>query len=201
MEDFKSNFIPESFPDAKQKEFLMIKQTWGSEGRETVAEYTTLFDRLLPYGGPQFQDPVIQRNHYLRYLRHHILHMLSGQVWENRESIYQAALRIERTDQEIHEESLVNRDGRSIPTSSFRSRRVDRFSQTQTYRSSLSPSPPVALPLTTYSTTPSPAEAEAVDETWSAEQLTKSERRRSSGKGVCSVPVAARLIGQALPSR
>ncbi|CAN1301326.1 hypothetical protein LINPERPRIM_LOCUS24909 [Linum perenne] len=37
--------------------------------------------------------------------------MLSAQVWENRESIYQAALRIERTDQEIHDESLVNRDG------------------------------------------------------------------------------------------
>ncbi|CAN1140544.1 hypothetical protein LINPERPRIM_LOCUS24909 [Linum perenne] len=111
VQDFKSNFIPESFRDAKQKEFLMIKQTWGSEGRETVAEYTAHFDRLLPYGGPQFQDPVIQRNHYLRNLWPHILHMLSAQVWENRESIYQAALRIERTDQEIHDESLVNRDG------------------------------------------------------------------------------------------
>ncbi|CAN1301328.1 hypothetical protein LINPERPRIM_LOCUS24911 [Linum perenne] len=59
VEDFKSNFIPESFRDAKQKEFLMIKQTWGSEGRETVAEYTARFDRLIPHGGPQFQDPVI----------------------------------------------------------------------------------------------------------------------------------------------
>ncbi|CAN1789066.1 hypothetical protein LINPERHAP1_LOCUS18322 [Linum perenne] len=110
VEDFRSHFIPESFRDAKQKEFLMIRQKWGSDGRETVAEYTARFDRLLTYGGPQFQDPIIQRNHYLRNLRPHILHMLSSQVWENREAIYQAALRIERTDQEIHEESLVNQD-------------------------------------------------------------------------------------------
>ncbi|CAN1128036.1 hypothetical protein LINPERHAP2_LOCUS4379 [Linum perenne] len=110
VEDFRTHFIPESFRDAKQKEFLMIKQKWGSGSRETVAEYTARFDRLLAYGGPQFQDPIIQRNHYLRNLRPHILHMLSSQVWENREAIYQAALRIERTDQTIYEDRMANRD-------------------------------------------------------------------------------------------
>ncbi|CAN1782449.1 Transposon Ty3-I Gag-Pol polyprotein [Linum perenne] len=88
----------------------MIKQKWGGGSRETVAEYTAHFDRLLTYGGPQFQDPIIQRNHYLRNLRPQIMHMLSSQVWENREAIYQAALRIERTDQTIYEERMANRD-------------------------------------------------------------------------------------------
>ncbi|CAN1140976.1 hypothetical protein LINPERPRIM_LOCUS25176 [Linum perenne] len=46
---FRNHFIPESYRDAKQKEFLMIKQQWESEGRETVVEYTTRFDRLLQY--------------------------------------------------------------------------------------------------------------------------------------------------------
>ncbi|CAN1840628.1 hypothetical protein LINPERHAP1_LOCUS36161 [Linum perenne] len=67
----RTHFIPESFRDAKQKEFLMIKQKWGSGSRETVAEYTARFDRLLTYGGQQFQDLIIQRNHYLRNLRPH----------------------------------------------------------------------------------------------------------------------------------
>ncbi|CAN1153412.1 hypothetical protein LINPERHAP2_LOCUS19388 [Linum perenne] len=89
----------------------MIKQQWGSEGRETVAEYTTRFDSLLRYGGPQFQDPETQMNHYLQNLRHHILHVLSAQVWENREDVYQAALRIERTDQTIYEERTVSKKG------------------------------------------------------------------------------------------
>ncbi|CAN1777094.1 Transposon Ty3-G Gag-Pol polyprotein [Linum perenne] len=118
VEDFRTHFIPESFRDAKQKEFLMIKQKWGSDGHETVAEYTARFDRLLTYGGPQFQDPIIQRNHYLRNLRPHILHMLSSQVWENREAIYQAALRIERTDQTIYEERMANRDSNKRRASS-----------------------------------------------------------------------------------
>ncbi|CAN1337885.1 hypothetical protein LINPERPRIM_LOCUS37803 [Linum perenne] len=75
-----NHFILESFRDAKQKEFLMIKQKWGSDGRETVVEYTTHFDRLLTYGGPQFQDPIIQRNHYIQNLRPHILHMLRPHI-------------------------------------------------------------------------------------------------------------------------
>ncbi|CAN1787503.1 hypothetical protein LINPERHAP1_LOCUS17674 [Linum perenne] len=78
---------------------------------------------------------------------------------------------------------------------------VHEVAQTRDVSVVVVPSSPVALPLMTYRTTPSPTEAEAVDETWSAEQPAKSERRRRSGKGVCSVPVAARLIGQALPSR
>ncbi|CAN1147819.1 hypothetical protein LINPERPRIM_LOCUS37741 [Linum perenne] len=101
---FSNHFIPESYKDAMQNEFLMIKQQWGSEGREIVAEYMARFDRLQQYGEPQFQDPEIQMNHYLRNLRPHILHVLSAQVWGNREDVYQAALRIERMDHTIYEE-------------------------------------------------------------------------------------------------
>ncbi|CAN1136426.1 hypothetical protein LINPERHAP1_LOCUS12897 [Linum perenne] len=59
VEYFRRHFIPDSYHDAKQREFLMIKQKWGSDGRETVAEYTARFDRMLQYGGMQFHDPVI----------------------------------------------------------------------------------------------------------------------------------------------
>ncbi|CAN1729861.1 hypothetical protein LINPERHAP1_LOCUS759 [Linum perenne] len=44
--------------------------------------------------------------------------MLSSQVWENREAIYQAALRIERTDQTIYEERMANRDSNKRRASS-----------------------------------------------------------------------------------
>ncbi|CAN1154462.1 Transposon Ty3-I Gag-Pol polyprotein [Linum perenne] len=120
VENFRRHFIPDSHRDAKQREFLMIKQKWGSDGRETVAEYTARFDRLLQYGGPQFQDPVIQRNHYLRNMRPQILHMLNAQVWGNREDIYQAALRVEGTDRTIYEERRASREGskRRVPSQS-----------------------------------------------------------------------------------
>ncbi|CAN1142094.1 hypothetical protein LINPERPRIM_LOCUS25829 [Linum perenne] len=45
------------------QDFLTIKQEWGSEDRESVADYTARFEQLLPYGGPLYQDPVAQGDH------------------------------------------------------------------------------------------------------------------------------------------
>ncbi|CAL1410109.1 unnamed protein product [Linum trigynum] len=115
---FKDHYIPMSYRTEQQREFLMIRQKWGSEKRETVAEYTSRFDKLLPYGGPQFQDAGIQRSHYLESLKPTLRRDLSAHVWNSREEIYQAALRVERVEQSLYEER-VQRDGHKRKAMSF----------------------------------------------------------------------------------
>ncbi|CAN0897619.1 hypothetical protein LINGRAHAP2_LOCUS19240, partial [Linum grandiflorum] len=101
---FRNHFIPTEYLKDKQREFLLIKQKWGDEGRETVAEYTARFNMLLQYGGPQFQDPVTQMEHYLHNLRSQIYLSLSSQTWRSREDVYSAALRVERAELALREE-------------------------------------------------------------------------------------------------
>ncbi|CAL1409480.1 unnamed protein product [Linum trigynum] len=103
---FRDHYIPEVYRNAKRREFLLIKQKSGPDGRESVAEYTTRFERLLDYGGLSFRDEKIQRNHYLENLRPDLRRGLSTQNWTSREDIYQAALRLERVDQHIHEDRM-----------------------------------------------------------------------------------------------
>ncbi|CAN0859012.1 hypothetical protein LINGRAHAP2_LOCUS7543, partial [Linum grandiflorum] len=58
---FKNHFVPAEYKRDKQREFILIKQKWGSEERESVAEYTARFNMLLQYGGTQYQDPEAQK--------------------------------------------------------------------------------------------------------------------------------------------
>ncbi|CAN1848321.1 hypothetical protein LINPERHAP1_LOCUS38880 [Linum perenne] len=51
---FRERFLPPSYHEDKMKDFLTIKQEWGSEDRESVADYTARFEQLLPYGGPLY---------------------------------------------------------------------------------------------------------------------------------------------------
>ncbi|CAN1148826.1 hypothetical protein LINPERPRIM_LOCUS38338 [Linum perenne] len=55
---FRECFLPPSYHEDKMQDVLTIKQEWGSEDRESVADYTARFEHLLPYGGPHYQDPV-----------------------------------------------------------------------------------------------------------------------------------------------
>ncbi|CAN1178358.1 hypothetical protein LINPERHAP2_LOCUS33627 [Linum perenne] len=57
---FRERFLPPSYHEDKMQDFLTIKQEWGSEDRESVADYTARFEQLLPYGGLLYQDPVAQ---------------------------------------------------------------------------------------------------------------------------------------------
>ncbi|CAL1353211.1 unnamed protein product [Linum trigynum] len=107
---FKDHFIPEAYRIGKQREFLLIRQKWGNEGRESVTEYTARFDKLLTYGGPQFQDVAAQCIHYLESLKPAFRRQLSILNWNNREEIYQAALRLERADTALYEEG-IQREG------------------------------------------------------------------------------------------
>ncbi|CAN1138524.1 hypothetical protein LINPERPRIM_LOCUS5187 [Linum perenne] len=69
---FRERFLPPSYHEDKMQEFLTIKQEWENEDRESVADYTARFEQLLPYGGPFYQDPIAQRDHYLHGLRPHL---------------------------------------------------------------------------------------------------------------------------------
>ncbi|CAN1130161.1 hypothetical protein LINPERHAP1_LOCUS23191 [Linum perenne] len=66
---FRERFLPPFYHEDKMQDFLTIKQEWGSEDRESVADYTARFEQLLPYGGLLYQVPVAQRDHYLNGLR------------------------------------------------------------------------------------------------------------------------------------
>ncbi|CAL1353529.1 unnamed protein product [Linum trigynum] len=116
---FRDHYVPEAYRLSKKREFSLIKQGWGNEGEEGVAEYTSRFEKLLPYGGPQFQDATSQRAHYLESLKSALKKQLSMLAWNSREEIYQAALRIERADTAVHEEGIqregIKRKASSMP--------------------------------------------------------------------------------------
>ncbi|CAN1787323.1 hypothetical protein LINPERHAP1_LOCUS17594 [Linum perenne] len=98
---FRERFLPPSYHEDKMQDFLTIKQEWGSEDRESVADYTAQFEQLLPYGGPLYKDPVAQRDHYLNGLRPQLYKSLCTFAWKDRWEAYHAPMNLERADQRI----------------------------------------------------------------------------------------------------
>ncbi|CAN1136260.1 hypothetical protein LINPERHAP1_LOCUS12806 [Linum perenne] len=94
------------------QEFLTIKQEWGSEDRESVADYTGWFEQLLPYGGPLYQDLVAQRDHYLHGLRPHLYKSLCTIVWKDCWEAYHAVMNLERADQRMLEQKVASKESR-----------------------------------------------------------------------------------------
>ncbi|CAN1774629.1 hypothetical protein LINPERHAP1_LOCUS13034 [Linum perenne] len=92
------------------QEFLTIKQEWGSEDRESVADYTARFEQLLPYGGPLYQDPVAQGDDYLNGLRPQLYKSLCTIVWKDRWEAYHVAMNLERADQRILEQKVASKE-------------------------------------------------------------------------------------------
>ncbi|CAN1148539.1 hypothetical protein LINPERHAP2_LOCUS16539 [Linum perenne] len=92
------------------QDFLTIKQEWGSEDRESVVDYTARFEQMLPYGGPLYQDPVAQRDHYLNGLRPQLYKSLCTIAWKDRWEAYHAAMNLERVDQRILEQKVVSKE-------------------------------------------------------------------------------------------
>ncbi|CAN1154531.1 hypothetical protein LINPERHAP2_LOCUS20058 [Linum perenne] len=92
------------------QDFLTIKHEWGSEDRESVADYTAWFEQLLPYGGPLYQDPVAQRDHYLNGLRPQFYKSLCTFSWKDRWEAYHAAMNLETADQRILEQKVASKE-------------------------------------------------------------------------------------------
>ncbi|CAN1787445.1 hypothetical protein LINPERHAP1_LOCUS17654 [Linum perenne] len=92
------------------QDFLTIKQEWGSKDRESVADYTARFEQLLPYGGPIYQDPVAQRDHYLNGLRPQLYKSLCTVALKDRWEAYHAAMNLERADQRILEKKVASKE-------------------------------------------------------------------------------------------
>ncbi|CAN1829918.1 hypothetical protein LINPERHAP1_LOCUS32695 [Linum perenne] len=92
------------------QDFLTIKQEWGSEDRESVADYKARFEQLLPYGGLLYQEPVAQRDHYLNGLKPQLYKSLCTIVWKDRWEAYHAAMNLERADQRILEQKGASRE-------------------------------------------------------------------------------------------
>ncbi|CAN1193813.1 hypothetical protein LINPERHAP2_LOCUS42192 [Linum perenne] len=90
----RERFLPPSYHEDKIQDFLTIKQEWGSEDRESVDDYTARFEQLLPYGGPLYQDPVAQRDHYLNGLRPQLYKSLCTFAWKDRWEAYHAAMNL-----------------------------------------------------------------------------------------------------------
>ncbi|CAN1749436.1 hypothetical protein LINPERHAP1_LOCUS3707 [Linum perenne] len=79
---FRERFLTPSYHEDKIQDFLTIKQEWGSEYRESVADYTAWFEQLLPYGGLLYQDPVAQRAQWIKASALQVLvhHRLDGSL-------------------------------------------------------------------------------------------------------------------------
>ncbi|CAN1853234.1 hypothetical protein LINPERHAP1_LOCUS40949 [Linum perenne] len=92
------------------QDFLTNKQEWGSEDRESVADYTARFEQLLPYGGPIYQDLVAQRDHYLNGLRPQLYKSLCTVALKDRWEAYHAAMNLERADQRILEQKVASKE-------------------------------------------------------------------------------------------
>ncbi|CAN1121372.1 hypothetical protein LINPERHAP1_LOCUS6043 [Linum perenne] len=92
------------------QDFLTIKQEWGSEERESMADYTARFEQLLPYGGPIYQDPVAQRDHYINGLRPQLYKSLCTVALKDRWEAYHAAMNLERADQRILEQKVASKE-------------------------------------------------------------------------------------------
>ncbi|CAN1188620.1 hypothetical protein LINPERHAP2_LOCUS39436 [Linum perenne] len=107
---FRERFLPPSYHEDKMQDFLTIKQEWGSEDRESVADYTAQFEQLLPYGGPLYQDPVAQRDHYLNGLRPQLYKSLCTIAWNDRWEAYHVAMNLERADQRILEQKVESKE-------------------------------------------------------------------------------------------
>ncbi|CAN1137140.1 Transposon Ty3-G Gag-Pol polyprotein [Linum perenne] len=107
---FRERFLPPSYHEDKMQDFLTIKQKWESEDRESVADYTARFEQLLPYGGPIYQDPVAQRDHYLIGLRPQLYKFLCTVALKDRWEAYHAAMNLERPDQRILEQKVASKE-------------------------------------------------------------------------------------------
>ncbi|CAN1126758.1 hypothetical protein LINPERHAP2_LOCUS3617 [Linum perenne] len=107
---FRERFLPPSYHEDKMQDFLTIKQEWGSEDRELVADYTARFEQLLPYGGLLYQEPIAQRDHYLNGLRPQLYKSLCTIAWKDRWEAYHAAMNLERADQRILEQKGASRE-------------------------------------------------------------------------------------------
>ncbi|CAN1850425.1 hypothetical protein LINPERHAP1_LOCUS39873 [Linum perenne] len=103
---FRERFLPPSYHEDKMQDFLTIKQEWGSEDRESVADYTAQFEQLLLYEGPLYQDPVTQRDHYLNGFRPQLYKSLCTIAWKDRWE----AMNLERADQRILEQKGASRE-------------------------------------------------------------------------------------------
>ncbi|CAL1388417.1 unnamed protein product [Linum trigynum] len=127
---FRDHFVPEAYRLGKQRELILIKQRWRNEGKDGIAEYTSRFEKLLPYGGRQFQGEAAQRAHYLESLKPTLKKQLSMLIWNNRVEIYKAALRIERAETTLHEEGMLKdsskRNASSMPEGSGQSTQLRR---------------------------------------------------------------------------
>ncbi|CAL1406914.1 unnamed protein product [Linum trigynum] len=106
---FRDYYVQDAYRLGKKRKFLPVKQGWGNEGEKGVAEYTSRFEKLLPYGGPQFQDAASQRAHYLESPKPSLKKQLSMLAWNSREEIYHTALRIDRADTAAHEEGILRK--------------------------------------------------------------------------------------------
>ncbi|CAN1126505.1 hypothetical protein LINPERHAP2_LOCUS3467 [Linum perenne] len=107
---FRERFLPPFYHEDKMQDFLTIKQEWGSEDRESVADYTARLEQLLPYGGPIYQEPVAQRDHYLNGLRPQLDKSLCTIALKDCWEAYHAAMNLERADQRILEQKGASRE-------------------------------------------------------------------------------------------